>query len=119
LLSAGWARTARLLGSGDARPPGGGLQTLAARRDAVFGPAMEPLSYAEPLEMASASGVWMTGSDGRRSLDLYNNVVCVGHAHPRVTAAVGRQWRVLNTNLRYLHSSAIELAERLAATCRS
>ncbi len=120
LLSAGWARTARLLGSGDARPPGlpaSARQPLAARRDAVFGPAMEPLSYAEPIEMASASGVWMTGTDGRRYLDMYNNVVCVGHAHPRVTAAVGRQWRVLNTNLRYLHHSAVELAERLAATC--
>ena len=78
---------------------------------------MEPLSYAEPIEMASASGVWMTGTDGRRYLDMYNNVVCVGHAHPRVTAAVGRQWRALNTNLRYLHSSAVELAERLVATC--
>jgi 4-aminobutyrate aminotransferase-like enzyme len=48
---------------------------------------------------------------------MYNNVVCVGHAHPRVTSAVSRQWRVLNTNLRYLHASAIELAERLTATC--
>jgi 4-aminobutyrate aminotransferase-like enzyme len=59
----------------------------------------------------------MTGTDGRRYLDMYNNVVCVGHAHPRVTGAVGRQWRMLNTNLRYLHASAVELAERLIATC--
>jgi 4-aminobutyrate aminotransferase-like enzyme/Ser/Thr protein kinase RdoA (MazF antagonist) len=132
LLSAGWERTARQLGAAGAGPshlaaaPGGQqdsrarshrLGALSARRDAVFGPAMEPLSYAEPIEMASASGVWMTGSDGRRYLDMYNNVVCVGHAHPRVTSAVGRQWRVLNTNLRYLHASAIELAERLVATC--
>ncbi len=48
---------------------------------------------------------------------MYNNVVGVGHAHPRVTSAVARQWRVLNTNLRYLHHSAVELAERLLATC--
>ena len=48
---------------------------------------------------------------------MYNNVVCLGHAHPRVTSAVARQWRVLNTNLRYLHHSAIELGERLLATC--
>ncbi|MHB1596685.1 MAG: aspartate aminotransferase family protein, partial [Streptosporangiaceae bacterium] len=90
---------------------------LAARRDAAFGPAMEPLSYSEPIEMASASGVWMTDTAGRRYLDMYNNVPCVGHAHPRVAAAVAGQWRVLNTNLRYLHPSAIELAERLIATC--
>ena len=132
LLSAGWERTARELGAAEAGrphlgtapggPPGPGAQperigALSARRDAVFGPAMEPLSYAEPIEMVSASGVWMTGTDGRRYLDMYNNVVCVGHAHPRVTSAVARQWRVLNTNLRYLHASAIELAERLIATC--
>jgi 4-aminobutyrate aminotransferase-like enzyme/Ser/Thr protein kinase RdoA (MazF antagonist) len=122
ILTAGWSRTARLLGADPGRSvPGadrpGGLAGLVARRDAVFGPAMEPLSYTEPIEMASASGVWMTDSGGRRYLDMYNNVVCVGHAHPRVTSAVSRQWRALNTNLRYLHASAIELAERLVATC--
>jgi 4-aminobutyrate aminotransferase-like enzyme/Ser/Thr protein kinase RdoA (MazF antagonist) len=122
LLTTGWKRTARLLGADPGRSPAGGhgpgrRPDLAARRDAAFGPAMEPLSYAEPIEMASASGVWMTDAAGRRYLDMYNNVVCVGHAHPRVTSAVARQWRVLNTNLRYLHPSAIELAERLAATC--
>jgi 4-aminobutyrate aminotransferase-like enzyme len=47
---------------------------------------------------------------------MYNNVVCVGHAHPRVVSAVARQWRTLNTNMRYLHHAAIELAERLIAT---
>jgi 4-aminobutyrate aminotransferase-like enzyme len=78
---------------------------------------MESLSYAEPIEMASASGVWMTDTSGERFLDMYNNVVCLGHSHPRVTSAVSRQWRVLNTNLRYLHHSAVELGERLLATC--
>jgi 4-aminobutyrate aminotransferase-like enzyme/Ser/Thr protein kinase RdoA (MazF antagonist) len=118
LLTAGWAGTARLLGADLAGSPDrAGRHALEARRNAVFGPAMEPLSYAEPIEMASASGVWMTGTDGCRYLDMYNNVVCVGHGHPRVTAAVGRQWRALNTNLRYLHAGAVELAERLVATC--
>jgi 4-aminobutyrate aminotransferase-like enzyme len=122
LLTTGWERTARLLGADPAGSPyvseqSDPLADLIKRRDAVFGPAMEQLSYSEPIEMASASGVWMTGSDGRRYLDMYNNVVCVGHAHPRVTSAAGRQWRLLNTNLRYLHASAVELAERLVATC--
>jgi 4-aminobutyrate aminotransferase-like enzyme/Ser/Thr protein kinase RdoA (MazF antagonist) len=122
LLTTGWERTARLLGADPAgspyvSEPSGRLADLITRRDVVFGPAMEQLSYREPIEMASASGVWMTGTDGRRYLDMYNNVVCVGHAHPRVTSAVGRQWRLLNTNLRYLHASAVELAERLVGTC--
>ncbi len=67
--------------------------------------------------MASAQGVWMTDLDGRRYLDAYNNVPCVGHGHPRVAEAIARQTRRLSTNLRYLHEGAIELAERLVATC--
>jgi 4-aminobutyrate aminotransferase-like enzyme len=59
----------------------------------------------------------MTDVDGRRYLDAYNNVPCVGHGHPRVAEATARQSRLLNTNMRYLHEAAIELAERLVATC--
>jgi 4-aminobutyrate aminotransferase-like enzyme len=43
-------------------------------------------------------------------------VPVVGHAHPRVATAIADQARVLNTNLRYLHPRAIELAERLVAS---
>ena len=129
LLATGWDQVARRLGAaGAAGAVGSGTvgsvaagsvpsAGLSARREAVFGPAMESLSYAEPIEMASASGVWMTDTSGRRYLDMYNNVVCLGHSHPRVTSAVARQWRVLNTNLRYLHHSAVELGERLLETC--
>lgn len=117
LLTTGWDAVAHRLGAGDHGTPRGTGAHLAARRKSAFGPAMEALSYAEPIEMASASGLWMTDTGGRRYLDMYNNVVCLGHAHPRVTSAVARQWRVLNTNMRYLHHGAIELAERLLATC--
>ncbi len=75
-----------------------------------MGPALEPLTYEQPLHLVSAQGVWMTDVDGRRYLDAYNNVPCVGHAHPRVTEAIARQARRLNTNLRYLHEGAIELS---------
>ena len=34
-----------------------------------------------------------------------------------MTTAIARQSRRINTHTRYLHPSAIELAERLAATC--
>jgi 4-aminobutyrate aminotransferase-like enzyme/Ser/Thr protein kinase RdoA (MazF antagonist) len=114
LLTTGWDAVAHRLGAGDRSGRGIGLES---RRETVFGPAMESLSYAEPIEMASASGVWMVDTAGRRYLDMYNNVVCLGHAHPRVTSAVARQWRVLNTNLRYLHHAAIELGERLLSSC--
>ena len=69
------------------------------------------------VRVASARGVWLTDTAGRHYLDAYNNVPCVGHNHPRVTEATARQARLLNTNMRYLHDAAIELAERLVATC--
>ncbi len=90
---------------------------LIRRRAEAFGPAVEPLTYDEPLFIDHASGVWMYDVNGDRFLDAYNNVPCVGHAHPRVTEAIARQSRVVNTHMRYLHPAAIELAERLIATC--
>ena len=112
LLDVGWDEAARRFGATVARPSSG----LAARREAVIGPAMEPLTYGDPIHAVEARGAWMTGADGRRYLDAYNNVPCVGHGHPRVTEAIARQSRRLNTNMRYLYESAIELAERLIAT---
>jgi 4-aminobutyrate aminotransferase-like enzyme len=111
----GWENVARRLGAAPA--PLAPDSSLRSRRDASFGPAMEPLFYDEPIEVACAEGVWITDADGRRYLDAYNNVPCVGHAHPRVTAAIARQSRTINTHTRYLHPAAIELSERLAATC--
>lgn len=114
ILAVGWDETARRLG-GTGRPAPDA--ELIARRARVLGPALEPLTYEQPIHLASASGVWMTDVEGRRYLDAYNNVPCVGHSHPRVTEAITRQARLLNTNMRYLHDAAIELAERLVATC--
>jgi len=103
------ATTAALL----AREP---TDTLVSRRRRAFGPAMQSLTYDRPIHMVSASGVWMTDADGRRYLDAYNNVPVCGHSHPRVVDAIARQARLLNTNMRYLHGAAVELAERLLQT---
>jgi 4-aminobutyrate aminotransferase-like enzyme/Ser/Thr protein kinase RdoA (MazF antagonist) len=114
ILDLGWGEVARQLGGGTRAVAD---HALAGRRNEVMGPALEPLTYDSPLHVVSARGVWMTDVDGQRYLDAYNNVPCVGHSHPRVTEAIARQSRTLNTNLRYLHRSAIALAERLVATC--
>ena len=119
LLTLGWTRLARELASEhDGSDEHGVLDraALVARRQ-VFGPATEDLSYDEPIHVTRATGTWLIDDANRHYLDCYNNVPCVGHAHPRVTEAIARQSRILNTNLRYLHGSAIELAERLVATC--
>ena len=89
---------------------------LLHRRAAVFGTALAPLTYAEPLHLTRGRGATLTDRDGRTFIDAYNNVPVVGHAHPRVSGAIADQARLLSTNLRYLHPRAIELAERLVAT---
>ena len=89
---------------------------LARRRRAVLGAALTPLTYREPVHVARGEGVWLFDSSGRKLLDAYNNVPVVGHCHPRVSEAVVRQTRLLNTHSRYLYEPLVELAERLAAT---
>ncbi len=88
-------------------------ETMALRR-ARLGPALS-LSYDEPVRLASGSGVWLTDVDGNRLLDAYNNVPQVGHAHPRVTAALSAQARRLTTNTRYLVDEVAAYADRLSA----
>ncbi len=109
----GFVETARRFGA-PASPPT--TAALIPRRDAVFGTALAALTYTEPLHLVRGRGAWLEDVEGRRYLDAYNNVPVVGHAHPRVASAIADQARVLNTNLRYLHPKAIELAERLVAS---
>jgi 4-aminobutyrate aminotransferase-like enzyme/Ser/Thr protein kinase RdoA (MazF antagonist) len=115
LVSVGWEEVGRKLGG---REPGAGLSVpdLAEWRKRVIGPAMTNTFYREPLHLVRGDGVWLFDEDGRRYLDAYNNVPVVGHNHPRVVEAMVRQARRLNTNMRYLHETAFEVAERLIAT---
>jgi 4-aminobutyrate aminotransferase-like enzyme/Ser/Thr protein kinase RdoA (MazF antagonist) len=115
LESVGWEEVGRRLGG---REPGRGVSVpaLVSRRAKVVGPAMAPPTYREPLHLVRGDGVWLIDADGRRYLDAYNNVPVVGHGHPRVVEAIVRQSRRLNTNMRYLHETALEVAERLIAS---
>ena len=74
------------------------------------------ISYGEPLEIVRGERAYLYDGDGNTWLDLVNNVCHVGHAHPRVTAALTEQAAVLNTNTRYLHPALVTYARRLAAT---
>ncbi len=87
---------------------------LAARRDRAIG-AGAPLFYEAPLHIVRGEGAYLFGADGRRYVDMYNNVPCVGHANPRVTEAMARQQATLNVHSRYLHEGIVAFAERLAA----
>lgn len=112
----GWAELGHLLGAPETASQRSALR-LAERRSEAFGPTMEPLFYDVPVQVVDGDGVWITETGGNRLLDAYNNVPAVGHGHPRVTSAIARQSRRVNTHMRYLHPAAIELAERLAALC--
>jgi len=89
------------------------LDELLARRNRFLGKGA-PLFYAEPVHLVRGEGVWLYGADGRRYMDLYNNVPCVGHAHPRVVDALARQAATHNVHSRYLDEKIIDYAERLA-----
>jgi 4-aminobutyrate aminotransferase-like enzyme len=91
------------------------LRDAVQRRLRSFG-AASVLFYQEPLRMEHAEGVWMVDSEGRRYLDLYNNVPSVGHSHPRVVEAIRREVGRLNTHTRYLNDVVDCYAERLLAT---
>ncbi len=93
------------------------IEALVRRRDAAFGRGAK-LFYDTPLQLVKGEGPYLFDAAGQRYVDMYNNVPCVGHAHPRIVEAMARQQATLNTHSRYLHESAIELAERLTGLQR-
>ena len=95
-------------------PPRDAAALLAARRRHL-GKNLS-LSYRSPLHIVRGDDVWLIDAAGRKYLDCYNNVAHVGHCHPKVVAALGRQAARLNTNTRYLHENVVRYAERLSAT---
>ena len=112
LASMSPAEGARALGMGDDRGPS--VDALVSRRRAVAGSNLS-ISYESPLHIVRGRGQYLHDSEGRPFLDLVNNVCHVGHCHPRVVEAAGRQAARLNTNTRYLHESFLDYADRLAA----
>jgi len=74
------------------------------------------LHYKEPIQMFRGIGQYLYGEDGRRYLDLVNNVCHVGHAHPAITRAGSHQMATLNTNTRYLNDIRLNYAQQLCAT---
>ncbi len=88
---------------------------MIARRDTLLGPAYR-LMYEHPLHIVRGEGAWLIDAEGRRYLDVYNNVTSLGHCHPAVSEAISVQVQTLATNTRYLHETILELAERLLAT---
>lgn len=98
-------------GSEDISPD---LANLLKRRQQAYG-AASVLFYQRPLHLVRGAGVFVYDTEGRQYLDFYNNVMSVGHCHPRVAQAIARQSAQLTINSRYLYDIALDYAERLLA----
>jgi len=87
--------------------------SLQRRRDLALGSGAE-LFYDTPLEIVRGEGAYLYDKDGRRYVDMYNNVPCVGHANPAIVQAMAEQQAIVNVHSRYLHEGIVTFAERLA-----
>ena len=90
------------------------MSALLERRNAAFGKGAA-LFYKDPIQIVKGQGVELEDETGRKYIDMYNNVPCVGHAHPHVVEAMHKQASTLNVHSRYLHEDIVRLAERLIA----
>lgn len=90
-------------------------QRHIARRLRVLSPSYR-LFYAEPVKIVRGEKVYLYDDQGNDYLDAYNNVVCVGHANPRVVDAITRQLSTLCTHTRYMQEPILDYAEALRAT---
>nr|WP_313038115.1 aspartate aminotransferase family protein [Achromobacter ruhlandii] len=71
-----------------------------------------------PVSFTHGQGVWLWDAQGRKYLDALAGigVSCLGHAHPRLVAAISEQAaRVIHTSNIYEVPQQTELAARLAA----
>ncbi|WP_286988101.1 aminotransferase class III-fold pyridoxal phosphate-dependent enzyme [Cobetia sp.] len=91
------------------------IGALVRKRLETVGPT-SMLFYEEPLHIVRGERVWLFDDQGKRYLDVYNNVPSIGHCHPRVVQAVAEQMGTLNVHNRYLHEGIHRYAERLLDT---
>lgn len=91
------------------------MRGLINRRMRLLGPSYR-LFYNNPVEVSRGSGVHLYDRHGKEYLDAYNNVVSVGHCHPRVVEAVHRQMQTLCTHTRYVQEGILKYAADLLAT---
>jgi 4-aminobutyrate aminotransferase/(S)-3-amino-2-methylpropionate transaminase len=96
--------------------PGPRSREIAARKERVVA---DPLGLYLPVFTAEGHGALLTDVDGNTFVDFAGGVGClnVGHAHPRVVAAVQEQAaRFLHTDFTIIpYEIYVEYAERLTA----
>lgn len=96
-----------------ARPADPVPAEILAARDAHVARVQEHY-FAEPPLIERGWREHFVDTDGQTYLDLVNNVATTGHAHPRLVAAVARQWALHNTNSRFHYGAIADFGRRLA-----
>ena len=85
---------------------------LRTKRDQFLNRSLS-LSYKSPIHMVRSALQYMYDADGNTYLDAYNNIMLVGHSHPKVLEAGIRTYTRINTNTRYLYNELTVYAENL------
>lgn len=88
---------------------------LTARREKLLSESYR-LFYRKPVHLVAGKGQYLWDDEGKKYLDVYNNVASIGHCHSAVTEAVYNQMQKLNTHTRYLHETILEYTENLLET---
>lgn len=98
---------------------------LERSRKAVWHPCTQMKAHERfpPVPIERAAGVWLYDFDGRRYLDAVSSwwVNILGHAHPRINAAVREQLERLEHVMLagFTHAPVVELSERLSSLTSS
>ena len=90
---------------------------LLERYRSVLPSFVKPM-FAEPISIDRGEGSYVWTSGGDRYLDFFGGVLTtmIGHAHPKVVAAVQAQAaKVMHSSTLYLNEPMIELAEKICA----
>ncbi|MBO2988812.1 aminotransferase [Leucobacter tardus] len=112
--TAGAADPSAIIGTEPVADPIRELRHERQRRDHAMGGAAERY-YAHPPQIERGWNTLLIDTEGRAYLDLVNNVTAIGHAHPRLADAVGRQLNLLNTNSRFLYEAFADFSDKLLA----
>ncbi|MEM9203593.1 MAG: aminotransferase class III-fold pyridoxal phosphate-dependent enzyme [Actinomycetota bacterium] len=90
---------------------------LFERYRSVLPSFVKPM-FASPISIDRGEGSYVWSSGGDRYLDFFGGVLTtmIGHAHPKVVAAVQAQAaKVMHSSTLYLNEPMIELAEKICA----
>ena len=90
---------------------------LLERYRAALPSFVKPM-FAEPISIDRGEGSYVWSNGGERYLDFFGGVLTtmIGHAHPKVVAAVQAQAaKVMHSSTLYLNEPMIELAEKICA----